>query len=134
MHKSKHKNHTTNFQDIITLQNLKWIIMICFILSILCEFLPSMLNICELFKYNSFIVFLQPHKDFFTNIVLGCLGSAVISYVILLIPCKIKEQEEINEISERLKRVISNFLILHSILGTITESKSFESNEVLEKI
>lgn len=91
MSKNKQKKQPINFTDKITLQNLKWIILICLVISLLCEFVPSLFDICKIFGYNSFIIFLQLHKDFFTNIVLGCLGSAVISYIMLLIPHKIKE-------------------------------------------
>lgn len=132
MSKNKQKKNSMNILDIITQQNLRWVILICFVLSLLCEFLPSILDICKLFKYNSFIVFLQPHKDFFTNIILGCLGSAIISYIMLLIPQKVEEQEEKEEISIYLKQVISDFFILYSILYRITCSESFENSKLLE--
>lgn len=129
MAKVKDNKQTRDFSDIITLRNLKRIIVICFILSILCEFLPSMFDICKLLNYNFLVVLLQPHKDFFTNIALGCLGSAVISYIMLYIPSKIKEKEEIREISVHLRSVISDFLILYAILEAITVTKSLEDKD-----
>ncbi len=129
MSKNKYKNRTTSFSDIITLQNLKWIILISFILSVLCEFLPSLFNICKFFNYNSFVMFLQLHKDFFTNIALGCLASAVISYIMLLIPHRIKEQKQKEEILLHREKVISNFLVLYTFIKELT---TLENNEVVE--
>lgn len=119
--------------DKITLENLKKIIIICLIFSILFEFIPSIFNICELFNYCSFVIFLQPHKDFFTNIALGCLGSAVISYIMLFIPQKIKEQEKMKELSRLSKNVISDFIILYISLENIIKSESLDNTNSLER-
>lgn len=129
----KNNKKGTSFIDKITLQNLKWIIVICLILSILCEFVPSLFDICKLFNYHPIILFLQPHKDFFTNIMLGCLGSAVISYIMLLIPNKIKEQEEIEETSLHIKNVVSSFWRLYCVLESAKSQISVENLNCFEE-
>ena len=133
MNKRKQKRRFTNFADKITLQNLKYIIVICLVLSFLCEFVPSIVDICKFFNYNWLIVLLQPHKDFFINIILGFLGSAVISYIMLLIPEKIKRQEEREKISVYIKDVVSDFLILLSFIEFGVISKNIEDVKLLDE-
>lgn len=126
------KKEKLNLENVITLKNLKRTIIICFILSIVFEFLPSIFNIYEIFNYASVIAFLQPHKDFFTNITLGCLGSAVISYIMLLIPQKIKIQSEEKEMSAHLICVIKNFNIIYFLLQKAGTTEDLEYLKSLE--
>lgn len=90
----KTNKDSVEFLDNITERKMKRIIIICILICLFCEFVPDMIDICKLFNYSKIIVLLQPHKDFFTNIALGCLGSAVISYLMIYIQIKVKENDK----------------------------------------
>lgn len=132
MKKNKQKKYVPNFIDRTTLKRLKILIIISTFLCLVCELLPSVFDICKIFNYNPVIVFIQPHKDFIVNLLLGCIGSAVISYFMLYISCKIKEQENIATISVSIKNVISNFLMLYYILIDSINAKNIEDVDIYE--
>lgn len=93
----------------ITERNLKITIIVCFFLCLVCEFVPDMIDICKLFNHCKIIEFLQPHKDFFTNIILGCLGSAVISYIVLHIQIKTTNKEKQENLHICLRKTVSKY-------------------------
>lgn len=106
------EKETERNQDNITLKKLKYIIILCSVACIICEFVPDILKSCKWFEFCSLFDLLQHHKDFFTNIALGCLGSAVISYLMLSIQYRIRENEKMASLDIYLKDVISKYWYL----------------------
>lgn len=109
---AKEKTCERNLEN-ITLKKLKFIIILCFVLCIICEFVPDILHACKWFDRYSFFAFLQHHKDFFTNVSLGCLGSAVISYFMLQIQIETIEKEKKENLKIILKKVVSKYWYLN---------------------
>lgn len=108
----KTNKDSVEFLDNITERKMKRIIIICIFICLFCEFVPDMIDICKLFNYSKIIVLLQPHKDFFTNIALGCLGSAVISYLMIYIQIKVKENDKRENLETHFRNIISEYYII----------------------
>lgn len=121
----KNKNHEVNqfFLDKMTEKKLKFIIIIFFMLSLMFEFSSTLFNTVEENKCYSVVCFWQLHKDFFVNITLGCLGSAIISYFILIIPNKINEKTTKKEISDICVEIVYIYLNMYAYLKHIIEGK-----------
>lgn len=124
----KTNKDSSEFLDSITERNMKRIIIICILGCLFCEFVPDMIDVCKLFNYSKIVVFLQPHKDFFTNIALGCLGSAVISYLMLYIQIKVKESEKKENLEMHFRNIISEYYIIFYGLENV------EHNEYTDRI
>ena len=107
----------SQFSERNTLRMLRNIIIIFIIISIVFEFIPDVCNIYEIFDNHKFVAFIQTHKDFFINIILGCLGSAVISFFVLYISIKTNENEKKEILIELSKKTITEFLRLISYIN-----------------
>lgn len=125
--KENNKN-SIDFIDNITERKMKCIILLCVFLCLFCEFVPDMIDICKLFNYCKLIVLLQPHKNFFTNIALGCLGSAVISHAMLYIQIKIKENDKKEKIKVLFRNTLSEYYKIYYRLENI------ENNDMIDKV
>ena len=124
----KTNKDSVEFLDNITERKMKRIIIICILICLFCEFVPDMIDICKLFNYSKIIVLLQPHKDFFTNIALGCLGSAVISYLMIYIQIKVKENDKKENLETHFRNIISEYYIIFYGLENV------EKNEHVNRI
>lgn len=123
MEKDKNDKINKFFLDAITQNRLKWLVILFIVLSFICEFFPSMFNICKIFNYCPLVVFLQPHKDFFTNIILGCLGSSIISYIVLQIPNKLIDEYQQKVLSDIIKKIIYNYVKMYNTLYNIIKKE-----------
>ena len=118
------KNKKSNkWIDKITEKGLKKAVLFFGFLSLFFEFIPSLFNICKMFNYNVLIVFLQPHKDFFVNVLLGFTGSAFISYIILQKSNKLKSDEQQKIISDLMKKIIYKYSEIYNLLNTIIKDE-----------
>lgn len=114
--------------DNITLKKLKYIIILCFVVCIMCEFAPDILCTCKWFNRCTF---LQRHKEFMINISLGCLGSAVISYFMLQIQIRTIEKEKKEKLNILFKKVVSRYW---KLICAITKARYIKNeNEDLKK-
>lgn len=122
MNKQKQRKITSNFLDIFTMKKLRLIVLICLVLSFFCEFFADIINIHG-FSDDYLMIFLQSHKDFFVNILLGCLCSAIISYAILCIPQKLIETEKKEMIEKYYGDILNGCLVLNSTLSSSLYAK-----------
>lgn len=109
MSKEKDRKGTENYLDKIILRRLRYIIILCAAACIFCEFAMDILDVCKLSAYGKFFGFYRQHKDFFTNVALGCLGSAVISYLMLRIQIKTRERDKRETLNIYLKKAVSKY-------------------------
>lgn len=121
-----------NWIDSVTENDLKRIVIIGGILSLVFEFIPSIFNICEMFNYNIVIVFFQPHKDFIVNILLGLTASAFVSYIILYKSNKLKAEERQKIITDYMNKIIYKYNEIHNCLKFITNNKD-DKNYSIQK-
>lgn len=112
-----------NWIDRITENDLKRVVLFFGILSLFFEFIPSLFNLCEIFSYNVVIVFLQPHKDFFVNILLGLTGSAFVSYIVLHKSNKLKTEEQQKIIIDLMKKIIYKYSEIYNLINFIIKEK-----------
>lgn len=127
----EHKNKKfNNWIDRITENVLKRVVLFFGILSLVFEFIPSIFNICEMFNYNVVTVFLQPHKDFFVNILLGLTGSAFVSYIILHKSNKLKTEEQQKIITDLMKKIIYKYSEIYNLLNFIIKDKDSKNYSI----
>ncbi len=115
---------------------MKIVILLCFILCLICEFIPEKLNFCNFSSSSNFFDFLYSHKDFFENFALGCLGSSIISYLILSISWHIRENDKMEEMISCMKNILSEYIKIMFRINTvlIKNIPGIELKEMNEKL